>query len=320
MIQSDKGVMVPVVPWREYCNKIPLVAVIGLMGEWMTIYACLQQAIKNFDHIIICGDGVLPRTKSMVDRFISDHGESAKSNIHFIDLGEVDPWPWVAMARPGVRYDQVSEIPMKSWSKAGFKRFNYARALFPNSTLCSLHSDVIVFDDTGVRMRNRMSNIQDPFFESEWFSMVTMHDKNNIISIVSADSGPGNLNKDPGLSQRTTYDYPGDWGLMSMYASSLLSVGPDPGGHEAECLYPWSRKTQCEKKGHDTSVPHAIHLEWLRDSCIGKDFSPYSWKTVKRSWVEENDLELGTRLKVIDDLYFPVKFELDENHILRIEI
>lgn len=319
MIHSKTGVMIPVVPWSTYCNQIPLVAVIGLMGEWMTIYACLQQAIKNFDHVIVCGDGTSTHAKSMLDQFVSDHGEAAKGKVHFIELGDIDPWPWVAMARPGAKYETLGEVPMKSWSKAGFKRFNYARALFPNSILCSLHSDVIVFDDTGVRIRERMSSIQDPFFDSEWFSMVTMHDKNNIISIVSSDSGPGNLKKDPGLMQRTTYDYPGDWGLMSIYASSLLSVGPDPGGHEAECLYPWSRKTQCEKKGHDTSVPHAIHLEWLRDSCIGKDFSPYSWKTVKRSWVEENDLELGTRLKAIDDLYFPVKFELDQNHILRIE-
>ena len=319
MIQSKTGIMIPVVPWSTYCNQIPLVAVVGLMGEWMTIYACLQQAIRNFDHVIVCGDGVSAHAKSMLDQFVSDHGETAKSKVHFIELGNIDPWPWVAMARPGARYERLDEVPMKSWSKAGFKRFNYARSLFPNSILCSLHSDVIVFDDTGARIRERISSIQDPFFDSEWFSMVTMHDKNNIISIVSSDSGPGNLKKDPGLMQRTTYDYPGDWGLMSIYASSLLSVGPDPGGHEAECLYPWSRKTQCEKKGHDISVPHAIHLEWLRDSCIGKDFSPYSWKTVKRSWVEENDLELGTRLKAIDDLYFPVKFEIDETHILRIE-
>jgi hypothetical protein len=310
--------MVPVMSWSEYCNKIPLVAVIGLMGEWMTIYACLQQAIKNFDYIVICGDGVSPQAKSMVERFISDYGESVKSKIHFIDLGEVDPWPWVAMARPGIKYDQVSEIPMKSWSKAGFKRFNYARALFPNSILCSLHSDVIVFDDTGNRVRERMSNIQDPFFESEWFSMVTMHDKNSVESILSPDSGPGNHKKHPALKQRTTYDYPGDWGLMSIYASSMLSVGPDPGGHEAECLYPWSRRTQCEKKGCDTSDPHAIHLEWIRESCRDRDFSNTSWKIVHRDWIHKNDPNLGDRMGIIDNLYFPVSFEIDNNNILRI--
>lgn len=320
MIQFERGTMVPITSWSEYCNNIPLVAVVGLMGEWMTIYACLQQAIKNFDHIIVCGDGATSQAKSKLDQFISDHGETARGKIQFIELGNLDPWPWVAMARPGVKYDDISEVPRKSWSKAGFKRFNYARAIFPNSLLCSLHSDVIVFDDTGNRIRDRMSRIQDPFFDSEWFSMVTMHDKNNVISIVSSDSGPGNLKKDPALSQRTTYDYPGDWGLMSIYSSSLLSVGPDPGGHEAECLYPWSRKTQTEKKGHDISVPHAVHFEWLRDTCANKDFSPYSWKTVKRSWIEENDKELGDRLKVLNNLYFPVKFELDPNHILNFKM
>lgn len=319
MIQNKSGIMIPIAPWSVYCNQIPLVAVVGIMGEWMTIYACLQQAIRNFDYIIVCGDGVSSHAKSMLDRFISDYGETAKSKVHFVELGNIDPWPWVAMARPGVRYESLDEVPMKSWSKAGFKRFNYARALFPNSILCSLHSDVIVFDDTGARIRERMSRIEDPFFDSEWFSMVTMHDKNNIISIVSSDSGPENIKKHPDLSQRTIYDYPGDWGLMSIYASSLLSVGPDPQGHEAECLYPWNRKTQCEKKGHDTSVPHAIHLEWLRDSCTNKDFSLYSWKTIKRSWVEENDSSLGSRLKCIDSLFFPVSFNLDNQNILRIQ-
>jgi hypothetical protein len=317
MIFSDQGTMVPIVPWNEFCNKIPLVAVIGVMGEWMTIYACLQQAIKNFDYVIICGDGVTDQTKSMIDKFIIDHA-SKKSQIQFVELDNIDPWPWVAMARPQVEYVDISNIPIKSWSKAGFKRFNLARAMFPNSILCSLHSDVVVFDDTGKRIKERMSNIQDPFFESEWYSMVTMHDKENIESILSEDSGPGNHKKHPALKQRTTYDYPGDWGLMSIYASSMLSVGPDPGGHEAECLYPWSRKTQCEKKGCDTSVPHAVHFEWIRDSCVDRDFSKKSWKIVKRSWLENNDSQLAQRIKIIDDLYYPVKFHLDEKHILRI--
>ena len=310
--------MIPVTSWSDYASRAPLVAVVGMMGEWMTIYACLQQAVKNFDYVIVCGDGVSEKAKEMFDRFISDHSEQVRSRIHFVEMDTIDPWPWVAMARPGVKYDNVGQVPLKSWSKAGFKRFNYARAIFPNSILCSLHADVIVFDDTGIRIRSRMMAIDDPFFDSEWYSMVTMNDRNKINSILSEDSGPGNHKGHPALRQRTTYDYPGDWGLMSIYASSMLSVGPDPGGHEAECLYPWSRKTQCEKKGCDTSVPHAVHLEWLRDSCRDRDFSKTAWKIIERSWVEENDSPLGERLRVIDNVYFPVKFQLDEHSVLRI--
>ena len=319
MIKTSKGTMIPMMSWDKYVDQIPLVAVVGLMGEWMTIYACLQQAVKNFDHVLVCGDGVSPHAKSMLEKFISEHKDESSRKIQFVELGDVDPWPWMAMARPNSTYESLSDVPMKSWSKAGFKRFNYARAIFPNSVLVSLHSDVIVFDDTGARIRERMKKIQDPFFDSEWYSMVTMHDKENICSILSEDSGPGNLKGHPALRQRTTYDYPGDWGLMSIYASSLLSVGPDPGGHEAECLYPWSRKTQCEKKGCDTSEPHAIHLEWIRDSCIDKDFSKTSWKIVKRKWLEFNDINLFNRIKIIDDLYFPVDFLLNSEFRLKIE-
>jgi len=315
---SKTGAMVNIESWPSYVNRIPLVAVVGMMGEWMTIYACLQQAIKNFEYVIVCGDGVSPKAKEMFDKFMSDYASVVSGRVQFIEMDKIDPWPWVAMARPGVEYENIESIPMKSWSKAGFKRFNYARAIFPNSIMCSLHSDVVVFDGTGERIKNRMMSIKNPFFDSEWYSMVTMHDRKTVMSILSADSGPGNLKGHPALKQRKTYDYPGDWGLMSIYASSMLSVGPDPMGHEAECLYPWSRETQCEKKGCDTSVPHAVHFEWLRDSCRDKDFSNFSWKHIERDWIEKNDSDLGKQLHVIDDVYFPVNFKLDEKNILRI--
>jgi len=318
MIHSPQGMMIPIAAWSDYALRIPLVAVIGLMGEWMTIYACLQQAIKNFDYLIICGDGVTEKSKEMIERFMVDYGEKAKGRIQFVEMNDVDPWPWVAMARPGVTYESIDNVPIKSWSKAGFKRFNYARAVFPNSILCSLHADVVVFEDTGERIRSRMSAIDDPFFDSEWYSMVTMNDRSKINSVLSEDSSPGNHKGHPDLKQRTIYDYPGDWGLMSIYASSMLSVGPDPGGHEAECLYPWSRKTQCEKKGCDVSVPHAVHFEWLRDSCRNKDFSKTSWKIVERKWVERNDHQLADKLRIIDEVYFPVSFQLDKSSVLRI--
>jgi hypothetical protein len=317
MIYSETGVMLEIEPWPIYASRIPLVAVIGLVGEWMTIYACLQQAIKNFDYIIICGDGVSPKAKEMVDRFILDHS-SIKNRIQFLDMDNIDPWPWTVMARPGIKYDSIDKVPIKAPSKACFKRINYAKTMFPNSITCSLHSDIVCFDGTGDRIRKRMIDIQDPFFDSEWYSMVAMNDKKTVMSVLSEDSGPGNHKGHPALRQRKTYDYPGDWGLMSIYASSILTVGPDPIGHETECLYPWSMKTQCEKKGCDTSIPHAIHFEWLRDSCRGKDFSNVAWKHIEREWLDKNDPELGNHLHVIDNVYFPVEFRIDKNNILRI--
>lgn len=312
--------MIELEKWSSFSRKLPLVAVVGLMGEWMTIYACLQQAIKNFDYVIVVGDGVSPEAKTMFDRFMSDHSQQVQGRVNFVELGDLDPWPWLVMPRPGVEYKRLEDVPIKSWSKAGFKRFNYARAVFPNSILCSLHSDVVVFDDTGSRIRDRMANIEDPFFDSEWFSMVSMQDRTNIEKVIFMDSTPDNIRVDHTLKQRTLYDYPGDWGLMGYYASSMLTVGPDPVGHEAECFYPWSRTTQCEKKGCDMSVPHAVHFEWLRDRYKDMDFGHRAWRIVKRDWIEKNDVELGNRLTVIDNAYFPVKFGLDVDNILRIEL
>lgn len=311
--------MIEIEPWSQFSRRLPLVAVVGMMGEWMTIYACLQQAIKNFDYVIVVGDGVTPKAKQMFDRFMSDYDSVAKNRVSFVDLGDMDPWPWLAMPRPGVKYASIEEVPVKSWSKAGFKRFNHARAIFPNSILCSLHSDVVVFGDTGTRVRDRIAGMENPFFDSEWFSMVSMYDDRHIAGIVDSNSTPGNLGKHPALRQRTWYDYPGDWGLMGYYASSLLSVGPDPQGSEAECFYPWSRKTQCEKKGFDDSVPHAVHYEWLRERYNGTNHRDYEWRTAVTSESSFTDPDLTEKLKTIEDVYFPVRFHLDNEWTLRIE-
>jgi hypothetical protein len=311
--------MIEIEPWSRFSRRLPLVAVVGMMGEWMTIYACLQQAIKNFDYVMIVGDTVTPRAKEMFDRFMSDYDSVARDRVSFIDLGELDPWPWVVMPRPNATYDKLEDVPVKSWSKAGFKRFNYARAIFPNSILCSLHSDVVVFGDTGSRIRDRIAGMENPFFDSEWFSMISMYDDKHIGGIVDPTSSPGNLKKHPEIKQRTWYDYPGDWGLMGYYASSMLSVGPDPQGHEAECFYPWSRKTQCEKKGFDDSVPHAIHYEWLRERYDGTNYKGIEWKIATTTDESFSDPALMEKLQTVKDVYFPVRFYLDENWTLRIE-
>ena len=319
MIKYEQGTMVNLKSWKEYANEIPLVAVVGLMGEWMTIYACMQQAIKNFDYVIVCGDGITPKAMKMFEKFMSDYSSQVKGRVHLLEMDKIDPWPWVAIARPGVLYEKLEDIPKKSWSKAGFKRFNYARSLFPNSILCSLHSDVIVFDDTGSRIKGRIATIENPFFDSEWFSMVSMYDKHHIAGIVDPISTPGNLVKHSHLRQRTWYDYPGDWGLMGYYASSMLSVGPDPQGSEAECFYPWSKKTQCEKKGFDDSIPHAVHYEWLREKYKDTEHRASEWRTAVLNNGSIDDPELSEKLKTVEDVYFPVKFYLDNSWILRIE-
>ena len=305
--------------WSSFCKRIPTVAVIGLMNEWMTIYACLQQAIKNFDHIVVVGDGVTEKAKQKYDKFISDYKSQVDGRIKFYELDELDPWPWLLFPREE-KINSLEEIPVKSWSKAGFKRFNLTRALFPNALLFSVHADVAVFSDSKQRLVERLTSMENPLFDSEWFSMVSAYDFDSVAGIVDPSSTPGNLIKHRSLAQRTVYDYPGDWGLMGYYASSLLSVGPDPQGPMAECFYPWSRKTQCQKKGFDIEEPHAVHFEWLRDKNMNMDVSQYLWKTIRLSKDAPNDINLINRLKDIQaNCYFPVKFSLDDNGKLTIE-
>lgn len=299
--------------WSSFSKKLPLVAVVGLMGEWMTIYACLQQAIKVFDQVIVIGDGISEEAKKMYDQFMSDHSSTAKEKVQLHELDKLDPWPWLLFPRDNDLSD-INKIPDKSWSKAGFKRFNLARAIFPNSLLFSLHSDVVIFSNSRDRLVDRLSKIESPLFDSEWFSMVSAYDFDHVAAILDPTSKPGHLIGHRDLKQRTVYDYPGDWGLMGYYASSLLSVGPDPQGPVAECFYPWSKKTQCEKKGFDTNEPHAVHFEWLRDRNIKRSFENDLWKIIELSRDAPEDKNLINSLNEIkNNCYFPVEFSISKN-------
>ena len=250
--------------WESFSNRLPLVACVGLVDEWMTIYACLQNACEVFDHVVVAGDNATPRAFSYLEKFLKDYPNHA-NKIEFIEMGHIDPWPWLRCPRPGKDYKTIDEVPVSSWAKAMNKRFNYTRAKFPNSLIMSVHADVVMFLDARERIKKRFAEMKNPFTDSEWFCMSYMADFDHI-------TGPCILNPDgsrsgaPDLKQRVWYDYPGDWGLAGCYSSSLLSVGPDPISTFAECFYPWSRETQCEKKGHDTNPPYAAHMGWWKDN------------------------------------------------------
>lgn len=256
--------MIQTESWGDYCKNIPLVACVGLVDEWMTIYACLQNACEIFDHVVVVGDNATPRAINYLNKYKSDYHSNSKK-VEFIELGQVDPWPWLRCPRPGVDYKDILEIPSSSWAKAMNKRFNYVRSKYPNSMVVSVHSDVIMFLNSRERMIKRFCDMKNPFLDSEWFCMSYMADFDHITGpCVKLEDGTRIGAKD--LNQRAWYDYPGDWGLAGCYASSLLTVGPDPISTFAECFYPWSRETQCEKKGHDTNPPYAAHMGWWKDS------------------------------------------------------
>jgi len=305
--------------WKNYCKKLPLVAVIGLVKEWMTIYPCLQQAIKVFDKILVVGDDATPKSLEQFKKFVSDYKTECDGKVEFIEMGNYDPWPWLSLYDAEINYGSVEELPKKSQSKADYKRINLAKSLHGNSIVCSLHSDIIIFEDSRQRIIERMSVIDNPLFDSEWFNIITLYDRKNAKTFISNNSSPGNLQKNPNLNQRYVYDYPGDWGLMSLYGSSILLPGPDPLYPFAGCLWPWSKKTQMQKKGQDNSATFAIHLEYIRDSGRNKSFDNDSWSFWKTERFEKEDPELHDKMKLLDELNFPVDFWLDESNVLRIE-
>jgi hypothetical protein len=305
--------------WSEYSKKLPLVAVVGLVNEWMTIYPCLQQAIKVFDKILVIGDDVSPKALEQYNKFIVDYKNECDGKIEFIELGNFDPWPWISLYDPKLDYKNTKNFPKKSANKADYKRLSLAKTLQGNSIICSLHSDIIVFDDIKNRIKKRIENIDNPLLDSEWFNLITLYDKKNAKTFLSNDSKPGNLIKDPNLNQRYVYDYPGDWGLMSFYGSSLLLPGPDPLYPFFPCMWPWSKKTQMQKKGQDNSATFAIHLEYIRDSGRNKSFDNDAWSFWQTEKFEKEEPELHDKLKVLNELNFPVDFWLDESNVLRIE-
>jgi len=256
--------MIPVDTWVNYCKKLPLVACVGLVDEWMTIYACLQNACEVFDHVVVAGDNATPRAVKYLEKYKSDY-PLMSHKVEFVEMGHIDPWPWLVCPRPGKEYKSIEDVPKSSWAKAMNKRFNYTRAKYTNSLIVSVHADVIMFLNSRQRIMQRFCDMKNPFFDSEWFCMSYMADFDHI-------NGPcirmsdGTRKNHPELNQRIWYDYPGDWGLSGCYSSSLLTVGPDPQGSHAECFYPWNRETQCDKKGHDVNPPYAAHMGWWKDA------------------------------------------------------
>lgn len=297
-------------PWSEYCRELPLVACVGLMDEWMTIYACLQNASLIFDKIVVCGEGASERALKYLEKFKSDHSEYA-DKVEFVELGHYDPWPWLRCPRPGKEYKTIEEVPKGSWAKSMNKRFNWTRVKYPNSLLMSLHSDVIMFKNSRDRIYDRFAAMENPFLDSEWFCM-------SYIAGFDKITGPhvldlhGQRQPDPSLAQRVWYDYPGDWGLCGCYASSLLVAGPDPVSTYAECFFPWSQVTQMKKKGHDANPPYAAHLGWCKDDCA--DVPHHDAKTFE---LIQNLNDSFVRIQDVLKCYYPNYIYLDDHGIFR---
>ena len=64
--------------WSTLCRKFPLVCGLKTFNAELTVYACLQQAYKIFDHIVITDDGSDDRTLEMIQKCVDDFGSTLR--------------------------------------------------------------------------------------------------------------------------------------------------------------------------------------------------------------------------------------------------
>ena len=74
---------------------------------------------------------------------------------------------------------------------------------------------------------------------------------------------------------------------------------------------------QVEEEGSGRADRHTHVVDMHTVCALGKGVA-HRKKHIEREWIEKNDAELGDQFHVIDNVYFPVDFRVDENNVLRI--
>lgn len=288
--------------WNEFTRSAPWIATVQTCNNDWTVYACLQQVCKQFDHVLVIDDGSTDRTLLEVDRFI--RREKPKS-LHVIDASWFDPWPDLKAPKR----EWMAESTTKTQSKSKFKAYTIAKQLAPQLLWVSIESDVIIFDDARIRMTDRVSKWEDPETDCDFFNLVMSIDPWHVRSVSKSEE---KYEKPDGIKHRKEYDHPGDWGLAISWLGGKLSPGPDPSFPYGPCFSPWLEKNQLGKKGQDTSAPFGFHLLSYRDS--EKDITYENRRYLDISSI--NDPEVDWNL--LHRVRLPVLATLDEKGKRRI--
>lgn len=295
--------------WPQICRKIPLVCGLKTLNAELTIYACLQQAYKIFDHIVITDDGSEDGTIDMIKKCIEDFDIR---NVTFFNVADYDPWP-----------DQVIEkkegdhhIPRKAGkthAKAQWKNFAAVKQLIENCIYISLEDDVVVFDNIRQRIYDRISQWDDPFTDCEFFNVSSIVDDNHVLRAIYQGKPL------PGINQRELYDNAGDWTLSSIWSASDLQIGPDPVYAFGACIYPWLPKNQTGKKGQDNTMPFGFHLLNYRTTKEGFTYELEDPGLTKISDLGETGL--GVDFDLMNRVWFPKRIAIektDQNYVQRL--
>ena len=288
------------ISWETYCRKLPLVCGLKTLNAEMTIYACLQQAYKQFDHVIITDDGSDDKTLEMIKKCTRDFDIR---NVSFADVSSYDPWP-----------DQVIEkkegdhhIPRKSGkthAKAQHKNLQAVKQLAPNCIYVSLEDDVILFDNIRQRIYDRISRWEDPYTDCEFFNVSSIVDRNHTLLAIHEGKPL------PGIRQRALYDNAGDWTCAAIWSQGQLQIGPDPVYAFGACLFPWTQKNQCGKKGQDNEMPFGFHMLNYRTSKEGFTYELNDPGLVRIDSLSEDSC--GVDFEVLDRVWFPSKIKLEK--------
>ncbi len=285
--------------WRELCTRFPLVCGINTYNNELTIYACLQQAVKNFHQVIIFDDGSTDKTFTYIDKFIEDYNPN---NLIVMSVDSVDPWP-----------DQVIEkdhgpgkgvLMKKTHAKSKQKAHNVIKQNFPNAFYVSLEADVICFDNITQRIYERISLWDDPLRDVEFFNVVMTIDRENFRAVTASED---DWITPKGIKQRAPCDHPGDWTLACFWNAGPTHIGPDPGFPYGACTFPWSQKVQSQKKGQDTDNPFGFHMLSYNNNCLNANYSDSLTYTAEQ--LDDNFIDYNT----LRNVWFPKELRLDKN-------
>lgn len=282
--------------WAQYCQHIPWVATVQTYNNDATIYACLQQACKQFEHILVVDDGSTDKTMLEVDRFIR---REKPASLHVFNISHIDPWP--ELKAPKREWD--SEVTFKTQSKAKYRAHQVAKQICKNMMWVSIESDVIICDDARSRMLQRVSSWTDPYNDAEFFNLVMTIDPWHVRSVSKVED---KYIKPDGIKHRKEYDHPGDWGLAVSWLGGNLSIMPDPGFPYGPAFSPWSRKIQVEKKGQDDTAPYGFHMLSYRSNDTETSYKGRRYHKIKDIVDYQVDWGLLHRVR------FPIVMRLNE--------
>ena len=285
--------------WGEFYSRFPLVCGINTYNNELTIYACLQQAVKNFHVVMIFDDGSTDNTFRYINKFIEDHNPR---NLHVLSVDHLDPWP-DQMLEKDHGYDK-GVLMKKTHAKSKNKAHEIIKQNFPQAFYVSLEADVICADNITQRIYERISKWDEPFTDVEFFNVVMAIDTENLRAVSDSED---EWVIPTGLQQRAAYDHPGDWTLACFWNAGETTLGFDPSFPYGACTMPWSRKAQTQKKGQDTDPPFGFHMLSYNNKSDGKYENALTYK------ISEVD-DPAVDFSVLNRVWFPKVFKLDENN------